>query len=99
MGEFEEISRKQNKKTKEVENRKVMSDKGTSIKINYKKTSLKPHRKNSQHNRYKRLISRHIIMKFMNTMNKVKIQREETIHTQRVRNQKDTRIYNSNIGS
>lgn len=37
---FEEISRKQNKKTKEVENRKVKSLR-RNLNVNYKKMSLK----------------------------------------------------------
>lgn len=65
--EFEEISRKQNKKTNEVENRKVKSLR-RNLNINYKEMSLK------LKGMYfymegilstvddKRLVSRHIIM-------------------------------------
>lgn len=79
---FEEIYRKQNKNTKKIENREKLKsfNKGRNIKI--QKTALKLKDLNFCVERNlstvddKRLISRHIIMKFLNTMNKVSIEEE-----------------------
>ena len=74
MEEFEEISGKQNKKTKKKRGskyeRKVKCCKGKNAKINYKKTSLKLKDMNSDIGEIpitihgKGLMSRHVVMKF-----------------------------------